>query len=494
MDIVLGVSMEPSAVRMVLIEGASADGATVEDESIEIASPSAGAADGSGAAGQVVAALIGTREGAVESGYQLTSTGVTWTDPRQVGALRAELAARDAGSVMLVSPLLAAAALAQTVGSALDYLHIAMVFVEADSATLAVVDIADGSIVDLHRQSLHEASMAAELVTMVAGLDAPNSRADGVFLVGCGVDITGFKPSLDAATALVVNVAEEPEMALAHGAALASANAPLFASSTSALAYALDPGTGEVNPRALTPNYLDVCAMAGVGEGALAYSALDDATDLAHHAEDLNEDVDEDHADPQGAGRRPLALISSALAGIAAVAAGMLMMSLVADVRPMAAQESTVPARVETPAMAAPATELPAQVLLPAASSPPAPAPAPAAPPPVEVVAAPAPPPVVQPPPQTVTRPPAQAPVYAAPAQQPRRAPTRQAAPPVQAPPEQAPVQAPVPAPAPAPVAAPPPAAPPTPVMTMYLHLPFVSIPIPINPPPPPPPPAEPGP
>ena len=40
---------------------------------------------------------------------------------------------------MLVSPLLAAAALAQTVGHALGYQHIAMLFVEAGSATLAVV-------------------------------------------------------------------------------------------------------------------------------------------------------------------------------------------------------------------------------------------------------------------------------------------------------------------------------------------------------------------
>jgi hypothetical protein len=490
MDIVLGVSMETSAVRMVLIEGASANGLTVEEDSIEVAAPSTtgdGQTDSSGPANQVIAALIGTREGAVESGYHLLSTGVTWTDPAEVGALRAALAAHDAGSVMLVSPLLAAAALAQTVGSALEYEHIAMLFVEVDSATLAVVDIADGSIVDLHRQSLKGASLAAELVTMVAGLDAPRSRADGVFLVGCGVDIVGVKPALDAATSLMISAPEEPELALARGAALASANAPLFASSTSALAYALDPGTGEVNPRALTPSYLDVCAMAGVGEGALAYSAVPDEVEHEVEAEDGADSRSDE------ARHKPLALVSSALAGVAAVAAGMLMMSLASHVRETAAQQPSVSESresVETPALAAPATELPAQVLLPVPSS--APAAPPPEPPPAQVAAPP--PPVVQPPTRTVTRP-AQAPAYLAPAPQ-RRAPTRQAAPPVQAP-EQAPVQAPAPPPAAVPAPAPPaPAAPaaPTPVMTMYLHLPFVSIPIPINPPPPPPPPAEPGP
>jgi hypothetical protein len=376
---------------------------------------------------------------------------------------------------MLVSPLLAAAALAQTVGSALDYEHIAMLFVEVDSATLAVVDIADGSIVDLHRHSLKNASVAAELVTMVAGLDAPSSRADGVFVVGCGVDIVNVKPALEAATSLVVSVPEEPDLALARGAALASANAPLFASTTSALAYALDPGTGELNTRALAPSYLDVSAVAGVSEGSLAYSAVDDGDEV-------------DHPDAE-TGRKPLALVAGAIAGVAAVAAGFLIVSLTADVHPTAAQQTGTRDRVETPAMGTPATELPAQVLLPGMSS--APASAPAPPPPVEVAVPP--PPVVQQPPQTVTKP-AQAPVYLAPAPQPRRAPARQAPPPVQTPVPQAPPPAPPPAAAPAPPPAAPPAAP-APVMTAYLHLPFFSIPIPINPPAPPPPaPGPPGP
>ena len=106
--------------------------------------------------------------------------------------------------------MLAAAALAQTVGSALDYEHIAMLFVEVDSATLAVVDIADGSIVDLHRQSRWKVSAAAELVTMLAGLDAPGSRSDGVFIIGCGVDIVALRPTLEAATSLVISGPEEP--------------------------------------------------------------------------------------------------------------------------------------------------------------------------------------------------------------------------------------------------------------------------------------------
>lgn len=487
MDIVLGVSMEPTAVRLVLVEGENADGTTVEEDSFQVRP--------GGAPTQVISALVGTREGAVEAGHRLTSAGVTWTDPAAATALREELTARDIGNVMLVSPLLAAAALTQTVGSALYYPYIAMLFVEADTATLAVVDVADGSIVDLHRQPLGRAERdrCAELAAMVAELRAPTSRAKGVFVVGCGVDIVPLKPALEAATALTVSFPAEPHLALARGAALASANAPLFASSTAALAYALDPGTGEVNSQALTPTYLDVCANADLGDEALAYSAWSD---------------DPDGLDGLAGGHakkpRRLALAGSAMAGMTAMAAGALVISLTSDVRPAALSEPsprpTPPASIATPAnppvsppaiIPAPASQIPA----PAAAEPPAahlPAPSPK-PAPVTEVAAPPPPTVLQQPTVVQKAPPTVA--NAVPA--PRRQPTQQAPPPVQAP---VPEAAPPPAPAapPAPPEPPAPAAPPSPVMTMYLHVPFVTIPIPIYPPapPPPPPPAppEPGP
>jgi hypothetical protein len=212
--------MAPATVRLVLVEGENADGVTVEQDNLEVPFAGDPALPG-GAVDQVIAAIVGTREGAVEGGYQLTSTGVTWTDPAGVGALRDEIAVRTVGSVMLVSPLLAAAALAQAVGSSIDYERIAMLFVETKNATLAVVDVADGSIVELHRQPLEarqgaaqravKGAIAAQLATMVAGLDAQGSRADGVFLIGCGADIVSIKPALEAVTSLRVSAPEEPD-------------------------------------------------------------------------------------------------------------------------------------------------------------------------------------------------------------------------------------------------------------------------------------------
>ena len=199
MDIVLGVSMAPTSVRMLLVEGENADGVTVEQDEFEV-SAGDGAAT-SGGPDQVIAAIVGTREAATAGGYQLIGTGVTWTDPAQVGPLREAMSAHDVGSVMLVAPLLAAAALAQAIGQSIGYEHIAMLFVERDSATLAVVDVGDGSIVDLHRHQL-AGPLTAELAAMVAGLDARGSRADGVIVVdggsGSATDAVVIKAAIEA--------------------------------------------------------------------------------------------------------------------------------------------------------------------------------------------------------------------------------------------------------------------------------------------------------
>ena len=86
MDTVLGVSMAPTAVRMVLVEGVNGDGATVDQEKFDI--PTDDEASTVSAADQIVSAILGTRESAAEGGYQLASTGVTFTDPIEAAALR----------------------------------------------------------------------------------------------------------------------------------------------------------------------------------------------------------------------------------------------------------------------------------------------------------------------------------------------------------------------------------------------------------------------
>jgi hypothetical protein len=419
-DTVLGVSMAPTAVRMVLVEGENADGVTVDEEGFAVNTadaPTVSAAD------QVVSAILGTQEGAAESGYQLRSTGVTWTDPIEAAALRDALAARKVENVMLVSSFLAAAALAQVVGNSVGYAQTGLLFVEPDTATLAVVNTADGSITDVHRQPLTAGgNPIAELSAMASGAEALETRPDGLFVVGSGVDIAPIKAQLEAATSLTVNAPEEPETALARGAALASANAPLFSSSTAALAYAQDPGTGAIDPYAIAPGYFDVAVDGASGEQALAYSAVTDEDADAYTALAGEEPFPTGTytgittAVPQDGGRRPLVLVVSAVAAIFVVAAAALVVALAISMRPTAAvrpepgHQAVAPAK---PAPAAPAAPAPAgaPAPAPAAPAPAAPAPAPEAPAPEPAAPAPAP---AAPAPEPAA--PAPAPVPAAPA------------------------------------------------------------------------------
>ena len=131
---VLGVSMTPTKVRMVLVEGESADGVTVDQDDFDVTalrSARTGAAPT-----EVIAAILGTREGAAHGGYQLLSTGVTWTDHVEAAMLRDALATHKVENVMLVSAFMAAAALTQAVGDATNYARTALLFVEPYTATL----------------------------------------------------------------------------------------------------------------------------------------------------------------------------------------------------------------------------------------------------------------------------------------------------------------------------------------------------------------------
>ena len=402
MQIVLGVSMTPTTVSIALVEGEKADGAIIDHDVFDVT-----AVDGSATSSppeHVIAAVLGTQEGAFAAGHHLVSTGVTWTDHDEAAALREALVARDIEDVLLVSELHAAAALAQTVGRAVGYDKTALMFVEREKATLAVVETVDGSVVKVLSQSLHGGDAIAVVAEMVTSLQAEEKMPQGLFVVGSGVDVTAVKAHLQGLVSVPVIAPEEPQLALARGAALASASAPRYDTSTIGLAYSQDL------------------------EGTTAYqlALADDATAFLRPA-DASPGATDIASDPDGmTGRsKPFLLVGSSLAAIFVAGMTALTIAMVINIGPTADQGSddmavrpgaaapppalqgappapqllppTVPAPpagVPPPARLATAQlmELPAPpprvVVRNAAPAPAAPRPAPAAPPP-----APAPPP-----------------------------------------------------------------------------------------------------
>ncbi len=323
MDIVLGVSLTPKTVRMVLVEGEKGDGAIVDHDDFDVSSAD-GSATSSAAVDQVIAAVLGTQESAAEGGHALRAIGVTWSDRIEAAALRDTLADRGIRDVMLVSELHAAGALAQAAGRAVGYESTGLLFIDRDTATLSVVRSDDGSIVKVLSRSLHSTDAMAVLADMVAAVEAQEARPQGMFVVGSGVDIASVKSHLADLVAIPVSAPEESGLALARGAALAAANAPAFDATTAGLAYALDPdGATAGNEPVGLANADTQLAQADV-PAAIAWA--DDP--------ELDDDLDFAIPPPTEEGRKPFLLVGSALTSIFVIGVVALVISLAVNIRP----------------------------------------------------------------------------------------------------------------------------------------------------------------
>ncbi|EUA68022.1 hypothetical protein I540_5152 [Mycobacteroides abscessus subsp. bolletii 1513] len=357
MDVVLGVSMTPTTARLVLVEGAGADGRIVDTDTIVVS-------EGEGTTSeQVLSAIVGTRDGMLDGGHNLVSTGVVWSDHAEAAELRDSLASRGIDGVEFFSALHAGGALAKAASSVTGYDKSALLVIEPQTATLAVVDSADGSIVGLASEPLITGVTSGVLANLVNPLKGKENAPDGVFLLGLDTDVSDLAESLGDAIALPVNSPDQPELALARGAALASAQEPDFEASTALLgqAYSLEgpTGTGFAHPDAVTE------------------SAGEANTELREF-----EDFDD-----QPAERKPFLLVGAPLLLVFGICSIALAVSLTVTVRSTVDQGPSSPDRgvVQNPLPA----EAPKQ-----AAPPPAPveAPAPAvSPAPVQQVVAPAP-------------------------------------------------------------------------------------------------------
>lgn len=422
MDIVLGVSMTPTTVRMALVEGEKADGEIVDHDIFETQT----ADDSATPVEQVVSAILGTRESAEEGGHHLKSVGVAWSDHDAAARLRDALDAAGVKDVMMVSELHAAGSLAQAAGQAVGYSSTGLLFVDRDTATMSVVE-PDGAISKVLSRSLHSTDAMAVLGEMAAAVADADTSPQGMFVVGAGVDVTAVRAHLAELLDIPVNAPGDAELALARGAALASANAPMFDAATAGLAYSAAPG-GVAAAAPLAAPLLTA--------DEFGFDELGDAPVVADQ------------------GRKPFLLVGSALTSIFVVGVVALAISLAVSIRPTVDQR---------------------------------PAPAQAAIVPSAPIAAPAPPPVAVPPPAPAAAVPAPAPEVQAPAPRQVEAPqvVKESAPQVHVPAPAPAPQAPAPAPAPVPVsmpdvpaapAVPPPAAVPDPAPAV-LPPPVIAIP-----------------
>jgi hypothetical protein len=188
--------MTSADVRWVLVEGPTAEGATICRDAADFDTLD-----------DIIAAIGDDR---------LHAIGVTWANDAEAAAstLLDALAERGLGNVITVSEEEAADSLAMGIVDRAGYGDVAVCIVEPEDALVAVVG-ADG---------VTTTRVAPTADEMLAQLDRSDSQPEAIFVLGTADDLDSIATAFHGAAVPIITAAEA-DLALARGAALASAQA-----------------------------------------------------------------------------------------------------------------------------------------------------------------------------------------------------------------------------------------------------------------------------
>lgn len=219
MDAVLGLSMTPTAVGLVLVEGQDGDGATVDRDAFKVLSR--GASDALHTSQQVAAAVMRTEAIAAIRGHRLHSIGVTWSDDAGTEASLVMKSLTESGFDNVVPVRLpdATEALARGIADVVGYDTTAVCVIEPETVIALIVHARDGAVQTVVNHG--DASLIGWLSTVFTQADW---QPQALVVVGSAGDLDAIMPQLEEALSVPVFAPAEAELALARGAALASAH------------------------------------------------------------------------------------------------------------------------------------------------------------------------------------------------------------------------------------------------------------------------------
>ncbi|MGB0969931.1 MAG: DUF7159 family protein [Mycobacterium sp.] len=221
MDAVLGLSVTPSAVGLVLVQGQGADSTTVDGAGFEL--------DGKGSlsalqtSDQAAAAVLRSEAMAADRGHRVHSIGVTWSDESDAEASLLLRSLSDSGFDNIVPVRLSEAtdALARGVAGIMGYQTTAVCVIEPEQLIALIVQTDEGAV----QTAVNHAVVTEE--DLVGWLSAVFTKADwqpeALVLLGSAEDLEGLLPVLEEALSVPVFSPAEAQLALARGAALACA-------------------------------------------------------------------------------------------------------------------------------------------------------------------------------------------------------------------------------------------------------------------------------
>jgi hypothetical protein len=224
LDTVLGLSMTPTAVGLVLVEGHGADGEIMDQDAFDV--PTRRGAAAISTSEYVAGAMSRTR--AMADGRRPHAIGVTWSDESELEASLLLTSLTDAGfdNIVAVRCPEAGEALARGIGRAVGYQQTALCLLEPESVVVSMVDTHDEAV---HTVTYHEDDTNRGLIGWLSGVFSEDGwHPECLIIVGPDAGLTALAKRLEQALGIPVFAPPEAELALARGAALASAQSPEF--------------------------------------------------------------------------------------------------------------------------------------------------------------------------------------------------------------------------------------------------------------------------
>jgi hypothetical protein len=226
LDTVLGLSLTSTSVGWVLVEGRDADGTTLDHDDFDV--PPANGVQAVHTSEQASAAVQDAQDAAAGYDQRLHVVGVSWSEEAAAEAALLLESLTDAGFDNVVPIRLhdACEMLARAIAPVVGYDQAAVCVLDGESTIVVMVDNDGGEPQTAIKQLSGGPDHLVHWLTTL--FDRSSWQPSGIVIVGAELELDTLSARLEAAVPVPVITQPGAELALARGAALASAQSTEF--------------------------------------------------------------------------------------------------------------------------------------------------------------------------------------------------------------------------------------------------------------------------
>ncbi len=322
MNVTIGVSVTGPDARIVLLD-ATAPHEVIDEFELDVAD---------GSLETLVTTLTSTDRSLTDTGHRLVATRICSSDAERANALRDALIDADLMDVSVVSQPDATAAVVRSLTPGET---VASVATDGDTAALSIIDADTDTTALIAVEPILDGDRTAAYKTLLQRFSEEPGGATSVIVLGGASDVANWSTVISDGTPIPLRFPDEPEFALARGAAIAGSREQALNSDDAAYT-----GDAYTAPTVLAPQ-----------APQLAYSEVDDAEDDAWAAADVPMqtpmrplsavDPEELESEEDAPAVRPkVLLLGSTVAAIVVVGFAALAVTVAINIRPQVTEQA----------------------------------------------------------------------------------------------------------------------------------------------------------